>query len=152
MIQRRNLAQQHVAVAGAETTEDPLKRARAALAEARRAAEPFLRAVREAEKTVDAASSCVDAVRAAIRGAAPWRRPALGRALRDAAAELATARAVLEHATVDAEPHLTSVSVAGDELHEAERKVAAERLRERLNQLHRVRGPSRGRDIAPPMR
>jgi hypothetical protein len=71
----------------------------------------------------------------------------------DASAELTSAQAGLDEATMDAEPHRARVGVAEDELRDAERRLSADRLRQRLNELQ-VQATSRGRDmrIAPPGR
>lgn len=146
--QRRTLAQQPRRAPRPEEAEAQLATARRALVEARREAEPYLRAVRDAGMTMDAASSRVDSARAAMRGAAPWRRPALTRTLRDASAELEVARAVLDDTTQRAEPHRARITTAEVELREVERKHSAERLRHRLDQLE-VQARSRARSIGP---
>jgi hypothetical protein len=129
--QRRALARQRPA-SDAATAEMQLERARERLAGVRREAEPHLAAIREVEATAAATAARAEAAR-------------------DATAELEAARRAVDRAVTLAEPHTARITAAEVEVHEAERKASADRLRERFNRLE-VDAPARSRGVGIPPR
>jgi hypothetical protein len=118
----------------AKAAERRLGAARRALDEARSAAGPVLRSVREAETEVHAAHEALRARRAAGK-IAPWRGRRALQSMREAAVRLNDARSRLDEATRQAAPYLARIEVAENRVHEAEHDVRTGRTLERLKRL-----------------
>lgn len=105
--------------------------------EAARRAEPYTRAVREAEDDLAQAQQTLDALRRQATAAKPWKRASIRREIPAAVARLEDCEAAHESAVSAAQPAVDDLREQIDNRARDEQATASDRTHQRLDRLQR---------------